>query len=50
MRSPRTFLWCGDVTDEEKLYLATVEDLFSRRLLGYAMGEHHDAALTVALL
>ncbi len=47
-------LWCGDVTevvtDEGKLYLATVEDLFSRRLLGYAMSEHHDAALTVASL
>ncbi|GAA2702551.1 hypothetical protein GCM10010412_100670 [Nonomuraea recticatena] len=47
-------LWCGDVTeivtDEGKLYLATVEDLFSRRLLGYAMSEHHDAALTIASL
>ncbi|MER7209861.1 IS3 family transposase [Streptosporangium sp. NPDC000239] len=47
-------LWCGDVTeivtDEGKLYLATVEDLFSRRLLGYAMSAHHDAALTVASL
>ncbi|WP_329089135.1 IS3 family transposase [Streptosporangium sp. NBC_01469] len=47
-------LWCGDVTeivtDEGKLYLATVEDLFSRRLLGYAMSDHHDAALTVASL
>ncbi|PZG18025.1 hypothetical protein C1J01_16270 [Nonomuraea aridisoli] len=32
------------------LYLASVEDLFSRRLLGYAMSEHHDAALTVASL
>ncbi|MFI7698040.1 IS3 family transposase [Nonomuraea sp. NPDC049480] len=46
--------WCGDVTaidtDEGKLYLATVEDLFSRRLLGYAMSEHHDAALTSASL
>ncbi|MFD0883232.1 hypothetical protein ACFQ08_01455 [Streptosporangium algeriense] len=42
-------LWCGDVTEiitaEGRLYLATVEDLFSRRLLGYAMGEHHDVAL-----
>ncbi|WP_344194082.1 IS3 family transposase, partial [Acrocarpospora corrugata] len=47
-------LWCGDVTEittgEGKLYLATVEDLFSRRLLGYAMSERHDAALTVASL
>lgn len=47
-------LWCGDVTeivtDEGKLYLATVQDLFSRRLLGYAMSAHHDAALTVASL
>lgn|GEM_PF-3540738 len=37
-------------TDEGPLYLATVEDLFSRRLLGYAMSAHHDAALTVASL
>lgn len=27
-----------------------MEDLFSRRLLGYAMSEHHDAALMVASL
>ncbi|MFK4213831.1 DDE-type integrase/transposase/recombinase [Streptomyces sp. NPDC030920] len=36
-------VWCGDMTEittgEGKLYLATVIDLFSRRLLGYAMGE-----------
>jgi putative transposase len=47
-------LWCGDltevVTDEGKLYLAGVLDLFSRRLLGYAMSEHHDAELAVASL
>jgi putative transposase len=47
-------LWVGDVTmittEEGPLYLASVEDLFSRRLLGYAMSEHHDAALTVASL
>jgi putative transposase len=47
-------LWCGDlteiVTDEGKLYLATVLDLFSRRLLGYAMSEHHDANVAVAAL
>jgi putative transposase len=47
-------LWCGDLTevdtDEGKLYLATVLDLFSRRLLGYAMSEQHDAALARAFL
>ncbi|MFI6404833.1 IS3 family transposase [Streptomyces sp. NPDC050548] len=47
-------VWCGDMTEivtgEGKLYLATVIDLFSRRLLGYAMGERHDAELVVASL
>jgi transposase InsO family protein len=38
------------VTGERKLYLATVIDLYSRRILGYAMGAHHDAALVVAAL
>ena len=46
--------WCGDLTeiptDEAKLYLATVEDLASRRLAGFAIGEHHDAALAKAAL
>lgn len=46
--------WCGDVTylgtDEGYLYLATVLDLCSRRLLGYAFGTAHDAALTTAAL
>ena len=46
--------WCGDLTeiptDEGKLYLATVEDLASRRLPGFAMGEHHDAELAKAAL
>ncbi|MGW6404696.1 DDE-type integrase/transposase/recombinase [Streptomyces sp. NPDC055134] len=37
-------------TGEGKLYVATVIDLFSRRLLGYAMGERHDAGLVVAVL
>jgi len=41
--------WCGDVTyiptDEGWLYLASVLDLASRRLLGYSMGTHHDAQL-----
>jgi putative transposase len=41
--------WCGDFKQvdaaEGPLYLASVEDLFSRQLLGFAMGEHPDAAL-----
>ncbi|MGH9010507.1 MAG: IS3 family transposase [Acidimicrobiia bacterium] len=41
--------WCGDLTEiptlEGTLYLASVEDLFSRRLLGFAMSEHPDAVL-----
>ncbi|WP_159053947.1 IS3 family transposase [Streptomyces sp. AS58] len=47
-------VWVGDMaeidTGEGKLYLATVIDLFSRRLLGYAMVERHDAELVVASL
>ncbi|URN01179.1 IS3 family transposase [Actinomadura madurae] len=47
-------LWCGDVTqidtDEGPVYLAAVQDLFSRRMLGHAMSERHDAALAVASL
>jgi putative transposase len=46
--------WCGDLTeiptDEGKLYLAIVEDLASRRLPGFALGEHHDAPLAKAAL
>lgn len=46
--------WCGDLTEiptgEGKLYLATVEDLASRRLPGFAIGEHHDAELARAAL
>jgi len=41
--------WVGDMTeiptDEGKLYQATVIDLFSRRLLGYATSPHPDAVL-----
>ncbi|WP_308345369.1 DDE-type integrase/transposase/recombinase [Streptomyces sp. ISL-94] len=47
-------VWAGDmteiVTEEGKLYLATVIDLFSRRLLSYAMSARHDADLVVAAL
>jgi putative transposase len=46
--------WCGDLTeiptDEGKLYLATVLDLASCRLPGFAMSEHHDSALAKAAL
>jgi putative transposase len=46
--------WCGDLTevptDDGKLYLATVLDLASRRLPGFAMGEHHDAPLARAAI
>jgi putative transposase len=46
--------WCGDLTEiptgEGKLYLAIVEDLASRRLPGFAIGERHDAALAKAAL
>ena len=46
--------WCGDLTeiptDEGKLYLATVEDLASRRLPGFAIGEHHDADLAAGAI
>jgi len=41
--------WVGDITeiptDEGKLYLATVIDLCSRRLLGYPTSAHPDAEL-----
>ena len=41
--------WCGDITEiptwEGKLYLATVIDLYSRRLIGFAIAEHCKAAL-----
>jgi len=46
--------WCGDITsiptDEGWLYLASVIDLASRHLLGYAMGAHHDTALVTGAL
>lgn len=46
--------WCGDLTeiptDEAKLYLATVLDLGSRRLPGFALSEHHDSAVAKAAL
>lgn len=41
--------WVGDVTcidtEEGWLYLASILDLFSRRIIGWAMGEHNDSCL-----
>jgi len=46
--------WYGDGTDidtdEGKLYLDSVLDVGSRRVLGFALGEHHDAALAYSAL
>jgi putative transposase len=46
--------WYGDgtevPTDEGKLYLASVLDMASRRILGFALGEHHDAQLACGAL
>ena len=46
--------WYGDgteiPTDEGKLYLDTVLDVGSRRAVGFAMDEHHDAELAHAAL
>jgi transposase InsO family protein len=46
--------WYGDgteiVTAEGKLYLDSVLDMGSRRIVGFALGEHHDAALAYAAL
>ena len=44
--------WYGDgteiVTDEGKLFLDSVLDMASRRVVGFALGEHHDAELAYA--
>jgi putative transposase len=46
--------WYGDGTDidtdEGELYLASVLDVGSRRVLGFALGEHHDAELAYGAL
>lgn len=47
-------LWFGDgteiPTDEGVLYLDSVLDICSRRILGHALGEHHDSELAYASL
>ncbi len=46
--------WYGDgtevPTDEGKLYLDSVLDMGSRRIVGFALGAHHDASLAEAAL
>jgi len=46
--------WYGDGTEigtgEGKLYLDSVLDVGSRRVLGFALGEHHDAELAYGAL
>ncbi len=46
--------WFGDgteiVTGQGKLYLASVLDIGSRRILGFALSEHHDAGLAYGAL
>jgi putative transposase len=46
--------WYGDgteiETDEGKLFLDSILDMGSRRVVGFALGEHHDAALAEAAL
>jgi putative transposase len=46
--------WFGDgtelPTDEGKLYLTSVLDICSRRIVGFALSDHHDTALAYAAL
>lgn len=46
--------WYGDgtevPTDEGKLYLDSVLDMASRRIVGFALGEHHDTELAYGAL
>jgi putative transposase len=46
--------WYGDGTeigtDEGKLYLDSVLDMGSRRIVGFGMGDHHDADLATTAL
>jgi putative transposase len=46
--------WCGDITEVKTLkgvvYLATVMDLYSRRIVGYAFSGNNNTTLTIAAL
>jgi transposase InsO family protein len=47
-------VWCTDITaietDEGHLYLATVMDLFSRKIVGWSMQDHMKATLCIEAL
>jgi putative transposase len=47
-------VWCADIkpirTGEGWLYLAAVQDLYSRRIVGWAMASHMRSELVVAAL
>jgi putative transposase len=49
LRDKPNQVWVGDLTDipndEGPLYLASVLDLHSRRVVGFAMDAHHDAEM-----
>ena len=52
--APRTTVWASDITyiptGEGWLYLAVILDLFTRKVVGWAMREHMRAELTMAAL
>jgi putative transposase len=47
-------VWCGDITyiwtDAGWCYLAVVLDLYARRVVGWALSDHPDSALTIKAL
>jgi putative transposase len=46
--------WCSDITyvatEQGWLYVATIKDLYSKRIVGWAMADHMRAELTVSAL
>jgi transposase InsO family protein len=54
LRDAPNEVWVGDLkqipTEQGPLWLATVLDLHSRRIVGFALGVHHDAELARAAL
>jgi len=47
-------IWCSDVSyflfQGRFWYLATIEDIFTRQLVGFAFGRHHDSRLVLSAL